>query len=68
MTLGREEVEGVVDAVFVTLRVGCAQSMYKPLSPPIFLLLGLLKFFFFETSGADSVAGGFGRCADLGTV
>ena len=25
-TLGRAEVEGVVDAVFVTLRVGCAQS------------------------------------------
>ena len=27
-TLGRSEVDGVVDAVFVTLQVGCAQSMF----------------------------------------
>lgn len=27
-TLGRDEVDGVVDAVFVTLRVGCAQGVY----------------------------------------
>ena len=26
--LGRAEVDGVVDAVFVTLQVGCAQSMF----------------------------------------
>ena len=29
ITLGRSEVDGVVDAVFVTLQVGCAHSMYN---------------------------------------
>lgn len=39
--LGRPEVDGVVDAVFVTLQVGCAQSIHmffilsRPISPNV---------------------------------
>ena len=45
-TLGRSEVDGVVDAVFVTLQVGCAQSMF--LSYLIFFSFYLIFFSFFS--------------------